>query len=294
MLLRLPRRDLMLGAAAALAPASGRAAPTRLDRGRLRPTFADEFTSFSLYDGKTGRWRPVYGNGGPGSIDNRSIISHGEQQVYMDPAFAGIGGTRPLGINPFSVQDGVLRIAADRTPAAMRPLLWNQPYTSGLITSRFSFAQTYGYFEIRAKLPAGRGMWPAFWLLPQDGRWPPEIDVFDHIGREPDSIHLGTFMNGTKPDGRRGPVQLGGNRVPLGTTLSDAFHVYGMSWQADRCVYYFNDAEIFRHDTPAEMNTPMYLLANLAVGGSWGGYPEDGAVFPKYLEIDYIRAYAEA
>jgi beta-glucanase (GH16 family) len=59
-------------------------------------------------------------------------------------------------------------------------------------------------------------------------------------------------------------------------------------------VYYFNDAEIFRHDTPAEMNTPMYLLANLAVGGSWGGYPEDGAVFPKYLEIDYIRAYAEA
>lgn len=262
-----------------------------LDRARLVPTFAEEFDGLSLLRHGRGRWRTQFGHGGPTSPDSRSLPGNGELQVYMDPDFAGVGGTRPLGINPFSVRDGVLFIEASRTPEAARPLLWDRPYTSGLITTRFSFAQRYGHFEIRARLPRGRGLWPAFWLLPVNGTWPPEIDVFEQLGKDPTRMHIGYATRGPRLDGRPGRAGEGGYvEVP---DVSAGFHTYGVSWQADWLRFYFDDREIQAYRTPPDMHVPMYLLANLAVGGPWAGAPDATTVFPAHMQIDFIRAYRQ-
>ena len=113
--------------------------------------------------------------GRQGSELKRQTKYNGEQQIYVDPRYAGRG--RPLGLDPFRVQNGVLSIVASRTPPELKAVLFNNPYVSGILTTQESFSQKYGYFEIRAKIPLGIGVWPAFWMLANDGGWPPEIDV---------------------------------------------------------------------------------------------------------------------
>lgn len=281
------RRPLLLGAAAAAASghaaAAGATGP-RLDRSALEPTFADEFETFSRWNGRSGRWRTVFGSGGPLALGNRSTPGSGDKQVYMDPEFAGPAGGAPLGIDPFRTEGSVLRIEARPTPPEARARLWDRPYTSGLITTKFSFWQLYGHFEARAKLPGGRGLWPAFWLLPKNGSWPPELDVFEILGRDPATLYANIVVTGrTWQDNPPTPV-----RVP--DTSAD-FHVYGVSWQPDEVRWYLDDQEIARRSTPPEMNTPMYVLLNLAVGGTWGGDPDEKTRFPAHLLIDWVRAH---
>jgi beta-glucanase (GH16 family) len=155
-------------------------------------------------------------------------------------------------------------------------------YTSGLITTQESFAQLYGFFEMRAKSPAGRGFWPAFWLLPTDMTWPPEIDVLEVHGQAPDTIY-------TNVHSKSG----GGNFKPhaVGVDTSRGFHTYAVSWRPDEIRWYFDGCEIARTATPADARKPMYIVACLAVGGpgSWPG-PADGASSATWA-IDYIRAY---
>src|SRR5277367_6828612 len=112
-------------------------------------TFADEFSSLST--GAGGTWTTHYPfNGGTGGTGNdRTLATNNEAQIYVDPAYAGTG-TAPLGLNPFAIANGVLSITAAPTLAALQPLLYNLPYTSGMLTSDGSFAQQYGYFEMRA------------------------------------------------------------------------------------------------------------------------------------------------
>ena len=138
-----------------------------------------------------GRWVPHYAGGaawpearywgGDGSDFKRKTTWNGEQQIYVDPRYGG-RATTPLGLDPFKVKDGVLSIVASRTPPALKPVLFNNEYISGILTTQGSFAQKYGYFEIRAKIPVGIGVWPAFWMLADDGGWPPEIDVLEGRG----------------------------------------------------------------------------------------------------------------
>ena len=118
----------------------------------LLQTFADEFTTLSLNAGTSGTWTTHFPFDGGGGSDRFLAVSH-EAQIYVDPAYAGTG-TTPLGLNPFAINNGVLSITAAPTPPALAPLLYNQPYTSGLLTTNNTFAQQYGYFEMRAQLPA--------------------------------------------------------------------------------------------------------------------------------------------
>src|SRR5206468_2525137 len=118
--------------------------------------------SFTSSPNGTSGWQTSFYFGG------RTLSSNGEQQYYSDSS---------VGVNPFAVANGVLDITA--SPGANPGALW---YNSGLITTEGMFSQTYGYFEMRAKLPAGQGMWPAFWLLPSDKSWPPELDVLEAFG----------------------------------------------------------------------------------------------------------------
>lgn len=141
-------------------------------------------------------------------------------------------------------------------------------YRSGLITTQNLFTQRHGYFEMRAKLPAGRGLWPAFWLLPAGGGWPPEIDVMEVLGHEPDTLH--TSVHWTQ-GGHKSTIQ----RIRV-TDMSLGFHSFAVSWQPEVISWFFDGQEVARTPTPKELTEPMYLLANLAVDGkgSWLGPPD--------------------
>jgi beta-glucanase (GH16 family) len=253
-------------------------------------TFQDEFGSLSLYANPNGggTWKTWFYFG------DRSLPSNGEMQYYMDPWFKGSSGSA-LGVNPFSTHadptqagDSVLRITAQPSSEQVKNSLWGYNYTSGLITTEPTFTQKYGYFEIRAKLPEGKGMWPAFWLLPADKTWPPEIDVLEAFGGDNGRGEGGAFeMHWAAHSTDKG----GGGWVPTGVDTQKTYNTYAVDWQADYITYYFNGQQVGRIPTPADMHKPMYMMANVAVGGNWAGAPAPGTV--GSMDIDYIRAYSK-
>ena len=261
-----------------------------LDRRGLAKTFDDEFKTFSWYaEGVdkapigSGTWRTNFGYAGSQELGSRSLGSNGEQQVYVDRGFRGTAD-KPLGLDPFRVSKGSLEIVADRASPETSSRMWNYQYTSGLITTERSFSQLYGVFEIRARMPKGRGLWPDFWLLPADHSWPPEIDVFEYLGNDTTILHTNAHSNaGGKHTDAPGVIQ-----VP---DLSAEFHDYAVDWQKDVIKWYFDGVEVARAPTPPDMHKQMYMLVNLAVGGNWPGSPDASTKFPAALAIDWVRAY---
>src|SRR5262245_3776822 len=220
----------------------------------LQLVFSEDFNTFRPWRGRSGVWRTTYGDGTHQGLDRRSLPTNGELQLYVDPDIQGPRGR--LGLNPFSLNRGVLEITAVPTPRELRPLLLNYGYMSGLITTQPSFSQTYGYFEMRARLPQGKGLWPAFWLLPEDQSWPPEIDVMESIG-DPSQVFVTTHSKAVQREGFE-------RRVAPGV-----FHVFAVSWDERNVIWYIDGREAGRHPTPDDMHKPMFMLANLAVGGQW-------------------------
>ena len=261
-----------------------------LDQTGLVKTFGDEFTKFSWYaEGATsgppggGTWRTNFGYAGVQDIGSRTLPSNGEKEIYVDPGFRG-SAAKPLGINPFRISDGALEIVADRAPEDIVPSIWNYRYTSGMITTQRSFSQLYGVFEIRARMPKGRGLWPGFWLLPLDHSWPPEIDVFEILGNDPTVLHTNAHSKATGKHTDAPSVV----HVP---DTSAAFHTYAVDWEKDQIKWYFDGVEVAQKPTPADMHKPMYLLATFTVGGYWPGDPDASTQFPAILAIKWIRAY---
>jgi beta-glucanase (GH16 family) len=293
------RRDVLLGLAASSASLNGgfgalaarAAAPTRkaaasgfVPRG-YRLVFGDDFDDpdvSRINENATGgrpgapAWRSRY-------RQDRFTVINQEKQIYMDPAFAGKAG-HPLGVQPFSIENGVLRITANRAdPVRVSPFILNFRYTSGCITSELTHWQTYGYFEMRAKLPVGRGFWPAFWLLPKRNAWPPEIDIFEGAGHRPKAVHLGVIW---------AKKQSADKWIENVIDSGDGFHVYGLEWTRERLVWSFDGTKVW--EQPNRINEDMYILANLALGSHDPHFipdPDDTTPFPGRFEIDYIRAY---
>ncbi|MGU3537531.1 family 16 glycosylhydrolase [Methylobacterium sp. A54F] len=249
-------------------------------------TYDAEFDTFDLWDGSTG----LDTAGGPQwawSTSATGTMPYNQEQQFYVRADAAAAAGLP---NPFSVADGVLTIRAAPADPALGASLGGQAYTSGLINTFHDFSQTYGYFEMRAELPAGQGIWPAFWLLPTDGSWPPEIDVMEVLGDAPGTLYTTVHSEASGavafPDGRyqsQGITQVG--------DTSDGFHTYGVDWQPDSLTWYFDGREVYRTATPADLDGPMYMIANLAVGGTWPGSPDATTPFPAEMRIDYLRAY---
>jgi beta-glucanase (GH16 family) len=192
------------------------------------------------------------------------------------------------GYTPFSVVDGVLTITVDRTSDSMLPLLpaaAPRGYVSGALTS-YPFGQTYGYFEMSARIPSGRGLWPAFWLLPVAMKWPPEIDVMEVLGNDPRTVY-------TTLHSRR--LEKGTYRAYATKTvdLSADFHLYGVDWGPERVRYYLDRRLVFSRPTPDDWHEPFYLLVNLGVGGphSWPGAPDASTRFPAHLQVATIGAW---
>ena len=215
-----------------------------INTGTLHLTFDDEFSTFtSSPDGSTGLWRTTLLHG------DRTLGSNGEQEYYSDSS---------VGVNPFSDSNGVLDIQATPGTNAL-----GLPYNSGVITTENSFNQLYGYFEIDAKMPAGQGLWPAFWLLPASGAWPPELDAFEVLGNSPTTLYFSAHSALQATEGTTLTV----------ANVSSGFNLYGVMWGPQTVDLYINNVEVASMPTPADMNVPMYMIANLAVGGegSWPG-----------------------
>ena len=238
-------------------------------------TFDDEFNTFNPYTGSSGTWTTSYnwGRTNPGAQDGA---------FYIDSSYTG-GGSTPLGINPFAISNGNLLISANPAPPAIESLIDNQPYTSGLIQSENAFTQQYGYFEGRMLLPTGKGIWPAFWMLPISG-WPPEIDIMEMLGDAPSVIYQTTHA----PNGNAT------QQVITTGVQPNVYHTFAVKWTSTQITYFIDGNITARY--PNISFQPMYLIANVQVGlpGSWPGAPNSTTTFPATMAIDYIRAYQDA
>jgi beta-glucanase (GH16 family) len=188
----------------------------------------------------------------------------------------------------YLVHDGTLSIVAREETVMAEG--YEHPYTSGLIQTRGSFAQEHGYFEIRAQVPAGQGLWPAFWLLPADGSKPWEVDIFEILGDEPDTVHMTLHYPNAEGEPRVDEGKFG----PLDGSpdFSRDYHTFAVRWDPERIVWYVDGVERHRVEEAQKIPSgPFYLIANLAVGGGWPGPPDQTTNFPARYEIDYVRVY---
>jgi Ca2+-binding RTX toxin-like protein len=246
-----------------------------------KQVFGDEFNSFKLNlgTGSTENWYPLFPRTG---LAGHTTVDHGSVQYFTYPEDTGTYG-QPVGINPFSLNDGVLTISMNPVPEEDQTKIYGYEYSSGNINSIASFHQTYGYFEIRAKLAAGQGVHDAFWMLPMDGSWPPELDIVEQRGADPTRTIYGAHYNGGSASGTAS--------VPTATT---EFHTYGMDWEPDFLTWYIDGVAVRSIPTPPGLDKPMYMLANLGGGSDWAGDPDTTTPWPAQMQIDYIRAYASA
>lgn len=171
-------------------------------------------------------------------------------------------------------------------------------FTSARIKTQGLFSQQYGRFEARIKTPHGPGLWPAFWMLGDNIEtvgWPQcgEIDIMEKRGQEPHIIH-GSL---------HGPGYSGGNPVTGSYALKNDrfdndFNVFRIDWDENRIDFFVNDflyKRVEKNDTPGEwvFDQPFFMLLNVAVGGSFVGFPAPQTPFPQQMIVDYVRVYRE-
>jgi beta-glucanase (GH16 family) len=171
-------------------------------------------------------------------------------------------------------------------------------YTSTRLLTRGKAAWQYGYLEVKAKLPYGRGTWPAIWMLPEEnlhGGWPKngEIDIMEHVGYDPGKVH-GTVH--TEAFNHTIRTQKGGfQSVP---DFNDEFHTYAIDWTADKIDFLIDGDLYFTFENTGKdykewpFDQPFHLILNIAIGGGWGGqqgiHPK---IWPQRMAIDYVRVY---
>lgn len=279
------RRDLppcLLAAALALGCASAAPARTTPPAGNAaapaEPRPAPEREGWEL------AWHDEFD--GPGidrtkwTFDQGGLWRNGEQQFYTDrPANARVEGGRLI-------------------VEARREDFFGNDFTSARLKTHGLASFLYGRIEARMQVPAGQGLWPAFWML-GDGfpkvNWPGcgEIDVVEVIGREPSVAHA--TAHGARFHGGAGLTRA---YTYPGGALADAEHVFAVEWEPGVIRWYLDDV-LYHTITPADLpdpagwpfDKPFFLIVNLAVGGAWPGDPDATTSFPAQLRVDYVRVY---
>ncbi len=236
-----------------------------------RLIWSDEFNIGTMPD--TATW--VYDTGGNGFGNN-------ELQYYRS--------FRPENAR---IENGNLVIEA------RKEVFENRQFTSARLLTQGKVELKRGRIEVRAKLPAGRGTWPAIWMLNArlDMQWPNdgEIDIMEHVGFDPGVIH-GTVhteaYNHIKNTQKGGTITL--------PDASTAFHTYAIDWTTDRIDFFADDQKYYSFERRIHGSDhaqwpfiePFHLILNVAVGGNWGGQKGvDESIFPQRMEIDWIRVY---
>lgn len=235
--------------------------------------FGDDFNSSTL---DASRWTTCYW------WDNQGCTNAGNHELewYQNKNVA--------------VQNGSLQLEARKEQVTASDG-HRYAYTSGMVTTgrdshnlsepvRFAFQ--YGFAEIRAKAPGGKGLWPAFWLLPADNTSKPEIDVMEIIGDQPGTVNMSLHyldLNGVA------------DRVANtcdATSYTDDWHTFGVDWEPGSITWYIDGVACWQFADASHVPAkPMYLLINLAVGGDWPGPPDANTAFPSDFWVDYVRVW---
>ncbi|MEK7675481.1 MAG: glycoside hydrolase family 16 protein [Verrucomicrobiota bacterium] len=200
--------------------------------------------------------------------------------------------------NNVRVRDGLLVLEARQErytgPEGTRD------YTSSRLRTLRQGDWRYGRFDIRARLPQGRGLWPAIWMMPTDqkyGGWPHsgEIDIMEFLGHEPNKVY-GT-LHYSNPAGRH--QYHGTNTTLTAGTFAEQFHVFRLDWEPGVFRWHVDD-RLYQTQTnwtcrsgsfPAPFDQRFHLILNVAVGGNWPGKPEATTLFPQSMAVDYVRVY---
>ena len=180
-----------------------------------------------------------------------------------------------------SVAGGVATITAQRkaTPCGRQ-------WASAVMSTRGRFAQQYGYFEARIRYDAGNGLWPAFWMNPADGGWPPEIDIMEaypNLTAWPGVTRTYATLHYSAQNLSHEVI------TDAGVSLAGGWHRYGMEWQAGSLAFYLDGVRVgsITQDVPAE---PFYIILNLAVG-NWSAMADGSTPDGAQMQIDYVRVY---
>lgn len=239
------------------------------------PSFADEFDGPRV---DTGTWLFDTHRNKDGWYNN-------ELQYYADG--------RPENVR---IEDGALVIEARRESVQGKVKDWGgQAYTSAKLVTRKPYG--YGFYEIRAKLPCGRGMWPAIWMLPTGEKWPDggEIDIMEMVGWDANVIHA--TLHTAAFNHAKGTQRGAQAKLPTACTQ---YHNYQLDWRPDSITVGIDGRGHMRvkDDQPGgaaawPFTKPYELILNLAVGGDWGGKKGvDDAALPQRLQVDYVRYWA--
>lgn len=216
-----------------------------------RLLWSDEFSGTSV---DAAKWR----------VEDAALMNNQELQYYTPDAA--------------TVRNGVLTIRAEKRRYKDRE------YTAALLDTRDMFATAFGRIECRIKLPRGQGLWPAVWMLPAECRWPPEIDIMENLGHEPYRIHTTHHWGPPWPNNQKTTAYFDG------PDYAAEFHLFAVEWTPDRLEWYI-DGDLKFTSTENVPQDPFYLILNLAVGGSWGGNPDQTTTFPQDFDIDWVRVY---
>lgn len=254
--------------------ASGQPASTRVPDG-YKLVWSDEFDGQGLPNSK--KWQFD-------TRANKALWWHNERQYY---ARGRTENTR--------LENGSLIVEVRKEALSNEGDWAGQEYSSARLITEGHASWKYGYFDIRAKLPCGRGVWPAFWLLSDGGSWPKdgEIDIMEHVGHEPNKVHSTLHTYDTEH---------GGPKLSEATYAADVcgqFHNYQMDWRADTISFFVDDRLVYTAQKPKNgsydswpFDHRFYLLINVAVGGAWGNAQGiDPQAFPTRMEVDYVRVY---
>ena len=246
-----------------------------------KTAFKDEFNKAANTPVDSSKWTAEIGGGGWGN-DELQYYTNSVENAYHDG-------------------NGNLVIKAVKLAPPLNLNCWygNCKYTSARLITKGKFDQKYGKIEARIKIPKGQGMWSAFWMLGNDidtVGWANcgEIDIMENIGREPTTVH-GTI---------HGPGYSGANAIgapfntPENGAFGDEFHVYSTEWSKNKIAFYV-DGKVYKTITPQNLPAgkqwvyehPFFMILNLAIGGNWGGVPDETTVFPGEMVIDYVRVY---
>lgn len=236
--------------------------------------WADEFSANGLPDAS--KWVHDTGRNKEGWYNN-------EKQYYSKPRLENA-----------EVRDGKLIITARKEQMSTEADWGGQAYSSARLITAGKKDWTYGFFEVRAKLPCGKGTWPAIWMLGSQGAWPAggELDIMEWVGSAPTRV----FSTVHTTSGS------GGNGSGNATQIADActsFHNYQMHWTAQQ-ISFGIDGKVHHIYTNAgkgisqwPFDAPQFMILNVAIGGDLGGAVDD-SIFPVRMEVDYVRVYQKS
>lgn len=237
-------------------------------------SWSDDFSGANGSSPDSSKWVMETGGGGWGNNELETYTSRPENAKIQD------GNLVITAIQEnFTGTDGISR-----------------PYTSARMKTAGKFDQKYGRFEARIKMPAGQGIWPAFWMLGNNidsVPWPScgEIDIMENLGKEPATVHGSLHASGFDSTAS----------YSLNTgKFADDFHVFAIEWEP-AAIRFYVDGNLYDTRTPANVpagktwafDHPFFILLNVAVGGNWPGSPDATSTFPQNMLVDYVKVYSK-